>query len=287
MTLITVYRYQPRTKGDANGIICLSDSLITDIKDPIQSYTDHSIKVMNLDIGYYFNSESYPKLVQNEIGLAYAGNTSIALQTYNTVRIFCKNLVPKKQTKYFTPSIESIAHMAKKILNDYCQSYNWRKLGIADTDFLIFGFCFKEKQFKLFNVSAKNVGNNTITTVNNIDLETIKQYSIGTGAVEFNKFYEKCSEKNLLNCFKNFIKTDLAKEKAVGGYITKSFAGIGYFRYYAENNDNNCDLSQISNYKIGGSQFIPYISDDYNVAFAIHGLIFQMLKINQQLCASL
>ena len=130
--------------------------------------------------------------------------------------------------------------------------------------------CFKEKQFKLYNVNATDINNSIITIVNNIDIETIKQYSIGTGAEEFNKFYKNCSQKNIPYCFKEFIKTDLAKEKATGGYITKAFAGYGSFKYYAEISNNNYDLLQINNAQIGGFSFIPYVDDDYTVSMTMN-----------------
>lgn len=279
MTLVTVYRKNPITEADAEGIICLSDSLITESTDPTKSYTENSIKILSLSFGYYFDDGSYPKLIQNEIGLAYAGNTAIALQVYNTLRIFCNNLVPRKQTKYFTPSLASIANMLKMILNKYYLSYGEQLYQsyssplnqiISNVDFLIFGFCFHEKKFKLFHISTGIIDDRADTRVNDVDLEQIKQYSIGTGKEAFNKFCEQYPQKNILHCFKEFVKTDLAKEKATGGFLIKTFAGIGYFKYYAEVSDNNYDLSQINYAQIGGFSITPYITDDYMISFIMN-----------------
>ena len=270
MTLITVYRHKPISKGDTDGIICLSDSLISEINNPQKRYTQNSIKVLSLSFAYHFESASYPKLIKNEIGLAYAGNTSIALQTFNTIRIFCQNIAPSKTTKYFTPSIVSIANMIQYVLNNYYLSYGEQIETMANTDFLIFGFCFKEQKFKLFHISAQIVDNNATTTVKDINIDELNHYSIGTGEKEFNKFYKNSANKNILYCFKDFIKTDSAKNKATGGYIIKALASIGYFRYYAEINDNNYDLLQINSSQIGGFSFIPFVSEDYIVSMTMN-----------------
>ena len=107
MTLIALYHKKPKFKGDSEGLTCLADSLISPTDNSRNTITEQAMKIFSLDFKYNIEESEYKKLIPCDIGMAYAGNPSIALQTYNLVRICCRNLMPLKNNN-IPPSVQSV-----------------------------------------------------------------------------------------------------------------------------------------------------------------------------------
>ncbi len=270
MTLITLYYRKPQFQNDTEGIICLADSLISNISNLQSSITEQSIKILNCRFNYATNFKECPKLIHNEFGLTFAGNVSIAMQTYNIARICFSHLLPTTQKNFSCPSLKSAAILVSQILEHYYKCYGFSFPNNVEIEFAIFGFCFAELKFKLYHIKPHIINNEVKTCINDIDITNTNFFCFGSGKQEFLNYYEKNSSKTVLNCFRQFLKTDKSKAKGVGGYMQKCFVNKGYFRYFADFQLDDNGLSNIHNAQFGGFSFNNCFLDDYMVSFVMN-----------------
>lgn len=272
MTLITLYYKDADEHVKSDRLVCLADSFASNIKNPQCPITQQTIKIVSLNCTYITGYEfpGYPKLHSNEIGIAFAGNISIALQTYNIAQIACKNLQPTKHsTQNGCPSIKSVAVMLSQILKHYYKQYGAIMEESANTELLVFGFCNKHCKFVAYHIQTAIVGNVATTKLNEIDIINDKSFSIGLGAIEFNKYNEinESKQNDIKTNFINFIKTDIAREKGVGGYIQKCIVFKDILYHCADIDKEHFDLSD---HQLGGFTFSSCFLDEYMVSIPMH-----------------
>ena len=265
MTLIVLYHKKSKFKGDSEGLTCLADSLISPTDNLRTTITEQAMKIFSLDFKYNYNAPEYKKLIHCEMGMAYAGNPSIALQTYNLVRICCRNLMPLKKDN-LPPSVYSVAILTAQILQHYYKNYVFFWDKDAQTNILIFGFCFKTMQYNAYYINPVVTDNNIVCTPEKINITQIPYFAIGSGANDFKTFHENENFPPMVHSFKKFLSSDTSKQKGVGGYIQRCFLNLGYLRYYADLSINEQGINP-ANAQFSGFNFSNCLLDDFLVSF--------------------
>lgn len=268
MTLITLSYKKSDIDINSNGIVCFADSLASNTTNPEMAITEQAMKIVSLSCCYEISFKEYPQLHHNEIGIAFAGNISIAMQTYNIARIACRHIQPTPNSlPNNCPSIHSIATLIAQILEYYYKKYAFLILESAKTEMVVFGFCYRNKKFVAYHLKPEIIENSARIIVEDTDITNISYFSFGSGAKDFNDYVKENPSNNLQTNFRNFIKSDIAKKKGVGGYVQKCFVNFGYFFYFMDVDSETLDIRQG---QIGGFTFNNCFLDDYIVLFPMH-----------------
>lgn len=265
MTLIALYHKKPKFKGDSEGLTCLADSLISPTDNSRNTITEQAMKIFSLDFKYNIEEPEYKKLIPCDIGMAYAGNPSIALQTYNLVRICCRNLMPLKNNN-IPPSVQSVSILTAQILYHYYKNYGFLWGEHAQTNILIFGFCFKTLRYEAYYISPKIENDNIVCIPENINIDKIPYFSFGSGAKDFDEFHKNNNYLPMIYSFKEFLKTETSRNLGVGGYIQRCFLNLGCLRYYADLSIDEQGINPL-NMQLSGFNFSNCHLDDFLVSF--------------------
>ena len=229
---IAVIKYNKSDIPGFDGIRCYADSLISSVANGSE-LTKRAMKILPLPVksqlAVCMLKEGIP---ETSIGFTFAGNLNVALLTYNTLSFFCSNIQrgPEEEA-VLPPSIRDVAALCAQILYDYNLSYGEVNGNAANTDILIFGYCFQEKRFKAFHVGPDVDAIEFRISIKDVDICNIDYYAIGSGS---KRLRQKVSDNG---SFSYKLIKELIEENAggVGGFYQRAWVSKGVIRLYADN----------------------------------------------------
>ncbi|MDD3419905.1 MAG: hypothetical protein PHE78_04820 [Candidatus Gastranaerophilales bacterium] len=236
MTLITIsYKNNDKFDSNSTGLLCVADSLVSQLNPNLNKLTEHSIKILTLDYRYNFPLSDYPILTNREVGFAFSGNVNIAMLTYSMAKICCRNIMPMNMDiKDDAPAIVDLVNLVAELFLNYFRSFGFYLREKAITEICIFGYCSIEKKFKVFFMKPKIENENIKMIVEDIDIYNKKYFSFGSekGVELFANFMV---DKNTFTSqiFQDFLEK-IYNDKlriGVGGFIQKCFVNKGVFLY--------------------------------------------------------
>lgn len=238
MTIVAL-KYNDRNMLGFKGIRCYADSLITSDNCNL---TNQAMKILPLTIKsqpYVSLTEKIPEI---NIGFAFAGSLNEALLTYNSLSFFCSNIQQisaKETTLRSPPSLKDIAFLCAQVLYYYDLSYGEVYGKTSNTNILIFGYCFQEKQFKAFHIYPSIEASNFTIRIHDTDICNIDYYAIGCGKERLKKKVDK-NGKFSYKLVKELIEEN---QQGVGGFYQRAWALEGTIRLYADCIDSPVNFS--------------------------------------------
>lgn len=233
---IAVIKYNKSDIPGFDGVRCYADSLISSVVNGSE-LTKRAMKILPLPVksqlAVCMLKEGIP---ETSIGFTFAGNLNVALLTYNTLSFFCSNIQRGPDERaVLPPSIRDIAFLCAQILYDYNLSYGEANGGSANTDILIFGYCFQEKQFKAFHIGPDTTALEFKINIKDVDICNIDYYAIGSGLT---RLRQKVSDNG---SFSYKLIKELIEENncGVGGFYQRAWVSKGMIRLYADSVTNN------------------------------------------------
>lgn len=224
------------------GIRCYADSLIT-AADTGSSLTTHAIKILPVELKSQPYTYKEDAIQTATIGFTFAGNLNVAILTYNLLTILCSNIQrsPAPQS-YLPPAIINISTLCAQILYNYNKSYGEINGYYANAEIVLFGYCFKEKNFKAFHLYPDSHSGEFHINIKDVDICNVDYYAIGTGKALLNQKVQNNKGVFSHNLVKEIIEDRESFAKGVGGFYQRAWAQQGIIRLYSAPTDDHTGL---------------------------------------------
>ena len=196
MTVIAIW-HRPLN----NDLYVIADSRLTSHQGLL---TNNAPKLFTINVKCYGpdSEKSFEKEILNaEIGIGYAGSSSVAFSTIATLQLYTASLVQKQGNP--TLHLNDIAELTGRILRD-----NFRQFGVlwgehASCEFLIFGALQSDHDLNAIHIKTENEINDIKIIIFNIPIINDKiVFGIGSGISYFLRELEIDIAKT--NCFDPF-----------------------------------------------------------------------------------
>lgn len=238
---ISVITYSNTT----SDLKCYADSRIS---AGYSLLTNHAMKILPLSLSLadsYLIEHPENTYTSHQIGFTYAGSVNVSMFVYCLLSHFCKNIMPNpaiREQNYLFPSIKDLSYMASEILYSYIKDFASIDATGAFSEIVIFGYCHQEKKFKAFHIYPILKDNGLIVESDDVKIDEIPFFSIGSGKDLLSKKIHNAPEKHISKIMREIIANENSAEKGVGGFFQRALCNERRLYLFNENPSENINM---------------------------------------------